>query len=74
MISDVLRKYIDKHSELIRLEGEKIDIGILPTDRLLFLDGKEESTFLYSFMEYAMLREKFRSNIRKKGFEGIEDE
>ena len=72
--SDALRKYIGKHSELIRLEGEKIDIGILPTDRLLFLDGKEESTFLYSFMEYAMLREKFRSNIRKKGFEGIEDE
>jgi len=38
-----------------------MDFGSLSTDRLLYLDSEEESKLLYAFMEYALLREKFRS-------------
>lgn len=61
-----LKKYIDKYSQLIQLDGNMLEIGRLPSDRLLFLDGKEESQFLYAFMEYALLREQFRNTIQKK--------
>ena len=64
--SDELKEYVGKHSELIELKGKILDIGWLPSDRLLFLDGKEESKFMYSFMEYALLRERFRNSMWKR--------
>lgn len=59
--SDELRTYIAQNSELIQTKGNEMDFGSLPTDRLLYLDAEEESKLLYAFMEYALLREKFRS-------------
>lgn len=64
--SDELKEYVGTHSELIELKGKILDIGRLPLDRLLFLDGKEESKFMYSFMEYTLLRERFRNNMQKR--------
>ena len=64
--SDELREYVSKHSELIQLKGKMLDIGWLPSDRLLFLNEKEESKFMYSFMEYALLRDRFRNGKHKQ--------
>lgn len=56
-----LRAYIAQNSELIQTKGLQMDLGSLSTDRLLYLDSEEESKLLYAFMEYTLLREKFRS-------------
>lgn len=64
--SDELRAYIAEHSELIQLKGDEMDLGSIPTNRLLYLDAGEESKLLYVFMEYALLREKFRSERKHK--------
>lgn len=59
--SDELRAYVAENAELIQTKGDEMDLGSLSTDRLLYLDAEEESKLLYAFMEYALLREKFRS-------------
>lgn len=63
--SDKLREYVAKNAELIMPDGDLLDIGWLPNNRLLFLDGEEESRFMYAVMEYTLLRDKFRSVMRK---------
>ena len=42
-----------------------MELGSLPTDRLLYLDEEEESKFMYAFLEYALMREKFRSKRKR---------
>lgn len=59
--SDDLRAYIAENAELIQTKGDEMDFGSLSINRLLYLDSEEESKLLYAFMEYALLREKFRS-------------
>lgn len=62
--SEELRMYIDNNSEMSRCNssGNMLDLGWLPTDRLLYLDKPEESRFVYVMIEYALLREQFRSS------------
>lgn len=63
--SKEMRAYVDDKSELIQLKGDMMDLGWLPTDRLLYLDEEEESRLMYAIMEYAIIREQFRSSRRK---------
>lgn len=41
-------------------EKGKIVLGLLSKRRLFYLDGNEEKTTIYSMIEYALLREKFK--------------
>lgn len=66
--SNELRAYIAENSELIHVERDELELGQIPTDRLFYLDGLEESKIIYAFMEYALLREKFRGqrSVRRR--------
>ena len=61
--SEKLREYINDKSELICIDTSEMFLGSLPTNRLLYLDTEEESLFVYTFLEYALLRQKFRNII-----------
>jgi hypothetical protein len=63
--SEELRVYVEDNSELVHIESNRMNLGWLPTDRLLYLDGQEERRLVYSIMEYALIREKFRSSKLK---------
>jgi hypothetical protein len=63
--SKELMSYVEDSSELVHVEDDMMNLGWLPTDRLLYLDREEESSLVYSIMEYALIREKFRSKKRK---------
>lgn len=63
--SGELRTYIAENSELVHIDGNGMELGSLPTDRLLYLDEEEESKFMYAFLEYALMREKFRSKRKR---------
>ncbi len=63
--SGELRAYIAENSELVHIDGNGMELGSLPTDRLLYLDEEEESKFMYVFLEYALMREKFRSKRKR---------
>ena len=47
-----------------------INLGMLHTDRLLYLDDKETSEFAYKLIEYALLREEVRRDKKKDKVEG----
>jgi len=64
--SDELRAYIAENAELVQMKKDKLNLGSLPIDRLLYLDGEEERKFMYTFIEYALLREKFRSQRKQE--------
>ena len=47
-----------------------INLGMLHTDRLLYLDDKETSEFAYKLIEYALLREEVRRDKKKDKTQG----
>jgi hypothetical protein len=63
--SEELRAFVEDNSELVHIENNMMNLGWLPTDRLLYLDGQEESRFFYTIMEYVLIREKYRSSKLK---------
>jgi hypothetical protein len=63
--SEELRVFVDDNSELVHIENNMMNLGWLPTDRLLYMDGQEESRLIYAIMEYALIREKYRSGKLK---------
>lgn len=60
--SDV-RSYIANYAELITCEHNALLLGEIPSDKLLYLYGDAESKLMYRMMEYALLREKFKSGL-----------
>ena len=57
--SDVLA-HVSSHGIHLKADSKGILIGTLPADRLLYLDDKDVSRFIYSLVEYALLREEVR--------------
>lgn len=58
-----LKKYIMiKGSSLVKDE-KTVELGKLRGKKLFYLDGKQESSFIYNLIEYSLLREEFRRNI-----------
>ena len=49
----------------LTVSNAAINLGMLHTDRLLYLDDKETSEFAYKLIEYAILREEVRRAKKK---------
>lgn len=50
----------------MNVSDKGVEIGILHINKLLFLDDKEVSEFVYKLIEYALLREDVRRDKRNK--------
>lgn len=50
----------------LNVSDKGVELGILHTNKLLFLDDKEVYEFVYKLIEYALLREEVRRDKRNK--------
>jgi hypothetical protein len=55
---------IQKHPAI--LQNEKIVLGSVPTDKILYLDDAEMSDFVYNLINYALLRDEYRNILKEK--------
>ena len=62
--ADVMNK-VKKYGDCLIVSDAGISLGVLHTDRLLYLDDKEASEFAYKLIEYALLREEVRRAKKK---------
>ena len=63
--ADVVDK-VKKYGDCLIVSDACINLGMLHTDRLLYLDDKEMSEFAYKLIEYALLREEVRRDSKKR--------
>lgn len=56
-----LINYIRQQPSSIKLSGDKLFLGRIDATNLLYMDTKEVVDFVYTLIEYALLREQFRS-------------
>lgn len=63
--SKELREYISENSQLIEFQNDEMKLGQIEMDQLITLDDNEVSKLMYSFIEYALLRERYRSSKKK---------
>ena len=61
--ADVI-EYVRKHSTHIAIQSDKIMIGYLQDNSLLYLDDPKVSDLIYNFIEYALLREEMRKKAK----------
>lgn len=61
--ADVMNK-VKKYGDCLNISDRGVELGILHTNKLLFLDDKEVSVFVYKLIEYALLREEVRRDKR----------
>lgn len=66
MKSDEIVAMVSQHGDGIRVGPAGIELGTIDINRLLYLDDKDVSELIYSFIEYALLREEVRRR-KKKG-------
>ena len=67
--ADVIDK-VKKYGDCLTVSDAAINLGMLHTDRLLYLDDKETSEFAYKLIEYALLREEVRRDKKKDKTQG----
>ena len=65
--ADVVDK-VKKYGDCLIVSDAGISLGVLHTDRLLYLDDKEASEFVYKLIEYALLREEVRRDKKNRDF------
>lgn len=65
--SEELRRYVLDHADLINGCNGILEFGRLPKDEVLYLDAERENKLMYAFIEYALLREKYRNFKKKSG-------
>ena len=63
--ADVMNK-VKKYGDCLNVSDKGVELGILHINKLLFLDDKEVSEFVYKLIEYALLREEVRRDNRNK--------
>lgn len=63
--ADVIDK-VKKYGDCLTVSDAAINLGMLHTDRLLYLDDKETSEFAYKLIEYALLREEARRDKKNR--------
>lgn len=65
--SEELRRYVSDNAELIGYCNGMLEFGELSKDKILYLDAEEESKLMYAFIEYTLLRERYRDYKKKSG-------
>lgn len=63
--SSELKKYIMKKCPSM-LEKEKIFLGCIPLNKMLYLEDPEITEFIYNLINYALLRDEYRNTIKLK--------
>ena len=66
MKSDEIVAMVSQHGEGIRVGSAGIELGTIDINKLLYLDDKDVSELIYSFIEYALLREEVRRRKKKE--------
>ena len=66
MKSDEIVAMVSQHGDGIQVGSAGIELGTIDINKLLYLDDKDVSELIYSFIEYALLREEVRRR-KKKG-------
>ena len=66
MKSDEIVAMVSQHGEGIRVDSAEIELGTIDINKLLYLDDKDVSELIYSFIEYALLREEVRRRKKKE--------
>lgn len=66
MKSDEIVAMVSQHGDGIRVGSAGIELGTIDINKLLYLDDKDVSELIYSFIEYALLREEVRRRKKKK--------
>lgn len=61
--ADVIN-FVKKNSPNLLANSGSIQLGILAIDRLFYLDDKNVAEFIYNLIEYALLREEFRNQMK----------
>ena len=66
MKSDEIVAMVSQHGDGIRVGSAGIELGTIDIKKLLYLDDKDVSELIYSFIEYALLREEVRRRKKKE--------
>lgn len=66
MKSNEIIAMVSQHGDGIRVGSLGIELGVIDINKLLYLDDKDVSELIYSFIEYALLREEVRRRKKKK--------
>lgn len=66
MKSDEIVAMVSQHGDGIRVGSVGIELGTIDINKLLYLDDKDVSELIYSFIEYALLREEVRRRKKKE--------
>lgn len=66
MKSDEIVAMVSQHGDGIRVGSTGIELGTIDINKLLYLDDKDVSELIYSFIEYALLREEVRRRKKKE--------
>ena len=66
MKSDEIVAMVSQHGEGILVGSAGIELGTIDINKLFYLDDKDVSELIYSFIEYALLREEVRRRKKKR--------
>ena len=66
MKSDEIVAMVSQHGEGILVGSAGIELGTIDINKLFYLDDKDVSELIYSFIEYALLREEVRRRKKKE--------
>ena len=62
--SEVLNRVLT-YGDGLKVDGNKINLGTVRYDKLLYLDDHDVSGFVYNLIEYAFLREEVRKKLKR---------
>lgn len=65
MKSNEIVTMVSQHGDGICVGSSGIELGVIDINKLLYLDDKDVFELIYSFIEYALLREEVRRRKRK---------
>lgn len=60
--SDDVKSMIALNGDGVKVDSSGIELGSIAFNKVLFLDDKDVSEFIYNLIEYALLREEFRKS------------
>ena len=66
MKSDEIVAMVSQHGDGIQVGSAGIELGTIDINKLLYLDDKDVSELIYSYIEYALLREEVRRRKKKE--------
>lgn len=66
MKSNEIVAMVSQHGDGIRVGSAGIELGTIDINKLLYLDDKDVTELIYSFIEYALLREEVRRRKKKE--------